>query len=152
MNLIEGWGTGIPRLLREMKEYGLAEPEFIDMEIALRINLYRSADIVQDSAQNISEDNSKTQYDAHKMRENKKVRDKCAISALNRELSAQEKTILEFINENGSITSGRTMELLNLKKRRTQVILGQMIKDGLICKMGAGRSTCYTFDEPLVKK
>ena len=43
MNLIEGWGTGIPRLLREMKEYGLQEPEFIDMEIALRINLYRSA-------------------------------------------------------------------------------------------------------------
>lgn len=40
MNLIEGWGTGIPRLLREMKEYGLSEPEFIDMEIALRINLY----------------------------------------------------------------------------------------------------------------
>lgn len=42
MNLIEGWGTGIPRLLQEMKEYGLAEPEFIDMEIALRINLYRA--------------------------------------------------------------------------------------------------------------
>lgn len=37
MNLIEGWGTGIPRLLREMKEYGLPEPEFVDMEIALRI-------------------------------------------------------------------------------------------------------------------
>lgn len=42
MNLIEGWGTGIPRLIREMKEYGLREPEFIDMEIALRINLYRN--------------------------------------------------------------------------------------------------------------
>ncbi len=41
MNLIEGWGTGIPRLLQEMQEYGLKEPEFIDMEIALRINLYR---------------------------------------------------------------------------------------------------------------
>lgn len=43
MNLIEGWGTGIPRLMNEMKEYGLNEPEFIDMEIALRINLYRKA-------------------------------------------------------------------------------------------------------------
>ncbi|MCD8020957.1 MAG: putative DNA binding domain-containing protein [Clostridiales bacterium] len=41
MHLIEGWGTGIPRLIREMEEYGLDEPEFIDMEIALRINLYR---------------------------------------------------------------------------------------------------------------
>ena len=26
-----------------MNEYGLREPEFVDMEIALRINLYRSA-------------------------------------------------------------------------------------------------------------
>ena len=43
MNLIEGWGTGIPRLLREMKEYGLPEPEFVDMGIALRNNLYRSS-------------------------------------------------------------------------------------------------------------
>lgn len=41
MNLIEGWGAGIPRLPHEMDEYGLPEPEFIDMEIALRINLYR---------------------------------------------------------------------------------------------------------------
>ena len=53
---------------------------------------------------------------------------KCAISALKRELSAQEKIITEFIAENGSITSNQTMELLNLKKRRAQVILGQMIK------------------------
>lgn len=152
MNLIEGWGTGIPRLFREMKEYGLAEPEFIDMEIALRINLYRSASIAQDNVQNVSEDNPKVQYDAHEMRENKKVRDKCAISALNRKLSTQEKMILEFIAENGKITSSQTMELLNLKKRRVQVILGQMIKDELICKMGAGRSTYYSFNEPLVKK
>ena len=150
MNLIEGWGTGIPRLLREMKEYGLAEPEFIDMEIALRINLYRSEGIAQNNAQNVSEDNSKSQYDALRVRENKKVRDKCTISALKRELSTQEKTILEFIAENGSITSGKTMELLNLKKRRTQVILGQMIADGCICKMGAGRGTYYTLNESLV--
>lgn len=27
-----------------MQEYGLAEPELIDMEIALRINLYRAVD------------------------------------------------------------------------------------------------------------
>ena len=27
--------------MREMKEYGLREPEFIDMEIGFRVNLYR---------------------------------------------------------------------------------------------------------------
>lgn len=41
MNLVEAWGSGIPKLMQAMKEYGLREPEFIDMEVAFRINLYR---------------------------------------------------------------------------------------------------------------
>ncbi|MBR6088788.1 MAG: putative DNA binding domain-containing protein [Anaerolineaceae bacterium] len=41
MHLIEGWGSGIPKIMREAKEYGLREPELIDMDGAFRINLYR---------------------------------------------------------------------------------------------------------------
>lgn len=71
MNLIEGWGTGIPRLLREMKEYGLPEPEFIDMEIALQMNFYRATGTVRDNAEVVSES-------ALKVHENKKMHSKCA--------------------------------------------------------------------------
>lgn len=42
MNLVEAWGSGIPKLIRAMSEYGLREPEFIDMEVAFRVNLYRN--------------------------------------------------------------------------------------------------------------
>ncbi len=41
MNMTEAWGSGIPKLMESMREYGLEEPEFIDMGIGLRINLYR---------------------------------------------------------------------------------------------------------------
>ena len=41
MNMIEAWGSGIPKLMESMRKYGLEEPEFIDMGISLRINLYR---------------------------------------------------------------------------------------------------------------
>ena len=41
MNLVEAWGSGIPKLMQAMKEYGLRKPEFIDMEVVFRINLYR---------------------------------------------------------------------------------------------------------------
>ncbi|WP_320410107.1 ATP-binding protein, partial [Succinatimonas hippei] len=44
MNLIESWGSGIPKLMQSMYEYGLQEPEFIDMDIAFRINLFRKID------------------------------------------------------------------------------------------------------------
>ena len=33
MKIIENWGSGIPRILREFKEYRLREPELILMEI-----------------------------------------------------------------------------------------------------------------------
>ena len=41
MNMIEAWGSGIPKLMESMRKYGLEEPEFIDMGIGFRINLYR---------------------------------------------------------------------------------------------------------------
>lgn len=70
MNLIEGWGTGIPRLIREMREFGLREPEFIDMEIALRINLYRSSiddaatqDTTQAASINLSDEDKKGHWE-----------------------------------------------------------------------------------------
>ena len=39
MNLIEAWGSGILKLMEAMREYGLREPEFRDMDIGFRINL-----------------------------------------------------------------------------------------------------------------
>lgn len=140
MNLIEGWGTGIPRLIREMKEYGLPEPEFVDMEIALRINLYRATDIAQGRAGLIPES-------ALKVRSNEKVRSKCAQSALKRDLTMQEVQIIDYIIANGSITSAQLMELLNVKKRRAQVILSQMAGDGFIRKKGVSRNTNYVLME-----
>jgi len=44
MNLIEAWGSGIPKLLESMREYGLRDPEFYDLEIGFRINLYRKTE------------------------------------------------------------------------------------------------------------
>lgn len=41
MNLIEHWGSGIPRIIGRVKAAGLLEPEFIGGEVDLRINIYR---------------------------------------------------------------------------------------------------------------
>jgi len=41
MNLIEHWGSGIPRIIGKVKELGLSEPEFLGGEVDLRINIYR---------------------------------------------------------------------------------------------------------------
>lgn len=41
MTIIEKWGTGIPRLLRECREYGLPEPKVMDFDGDFRVNMYR---------------------------------------------------------------------------------------------------------------
>ena len=41
MQLFEHFGSGIPRVIEMVKSYGLREPEFIDMEIGIRVNFYR---------------------------------------------------------------------------------------------------------------
>lgn len=56
MNLVEAWGSGIPKLMEVMNDYGLQEPEFVDMEIGFRINLYRKKNVhnVSKSVHNVS--------------------------------------------------------------------------------------------------
>ena len=40
MNMIEHWGSGIPRIIDKVKAAGLQEPEFIGGEVDLCINIY----------------------------------------------------------------------------------------------------------------
>lgn len=63
MNMIEEWGSGIPKLMREMKEYGLREPEFIDLEIGFRVNLYRNQDLA--TSQETDQEKDKTDQETN---------------------------------------------------------------------------------------
>ena len=41
MHVIESWGTGIPRIMQEAKDYGLGEVQFDNMGVSFRITLAR---------------------------------------------------------------------------------------------------------------
>lgn len=71
------------------------------------------------------------------------VRPKCAQSAPNADLSAQKKLIIRYIDENNSITSTQLMQLLDIKKRRAQIILSKLSDAGIIRKEGASKNTRY---------
>ncbi|CVI72350.1 hypothetical protein BN3660_02563 [Eubacteriaceae bacterium CHKCI004] len=159
MNLIEGWGTGIPRLMQEMKEYGLSEPEFLDMEIALRINLYRSVNVEHGGAGERLNGSKKVPDSMEKMPDSagdvpdklKKVPDSARDvpdpskeSANNiKEMSYQQKIIYHAIAEKEEITSAEVSQLLGVKQRRARVILKDMVDSGIIRRIGAAGSTKY---------
>ena len=41
MGLIEAWGTGIPRMIKECREYGLREPVFEELGDSIRVTIFR---------------------------------------------------------------------------------------------------------------
>jgi len=41
MEIVESWGTGIKRIMKRAKEYGLPEPEFLEIGDTFRVNLFR---------------------------------------------------------------------------------------------------------------
>ncbi|MEG0959974.1 MAG: ATP-binding protein [Erysipelotrichaceae bacterium] len=46
MNVVEAWDSGIPKIFREAKEYGLTEPELLDMGSDFRVNIYRKSAVI----------------------------------------------------------------------------------------------------------
>ncbi len=150
MNLIEHWGSGIPRIIDKVKAAGLREPEFIGGEVDLRINIYRGqindnvdrgSDLNDpDSADKVPGNISKVPDSADKVPDNtSKVPD----NAIKMPDSEQEQRIYKYVLENGSITTNKVMELLNVKQRRARVILQSMIEKDWLKKTGAARSTIY---------
>ena len=59
VNIIEKWGSGIPRIMNEIREYGLQEPEFIIFENDFRVNIYRKNYNTTQSTQGSTQDISK---------------------------------------------------------------------------------------------
>ncbi len=126
MNLIEHWGSGIPRIIEKVKAAGLREPEFIGGEVDLRINIYRGQ-ITSKNSNKVPDTANKVPDIADRVPDNE-----------------QEQQIYEYITENGSITTSETMELLQVKQRRARTVLMHMLVKGYLKREGAARSTRYT--------
>ena len=154
MNLIEHWGSGIPRIIEKVKAAGLREPEFIGGEVDLRINIFRgqitsknsnkvpdSTDRVPDSTDRVPDTTDKVPDSTDRVPD---TTDKVPDIADRVPDNEQEQQIYEYITENGSITTSETMELLQVKQRRARTVLMHMLVKGYLKREGAARSTRYT--------
>lgn len=144
MNLIEAWGSGIPKLLEAMQEYGLREPEFCDLEIGFRINLYRKTEeekfkIAQSEL--VIEDESERKH-SETEKELKKSK-KGAKKELKRELKDGAEIrngILQRMQENPAITQVNLMEEFELTRKQVQIVIKDLQKNGLVERQGSRRS------------
>ena len=145
MNLIEHWGSGIPRIIDKVKAAGLQEPEFIGGEVDLRINIYRRQ--VKTIDPNELNDAIKVPDNAGTVPDTREGMPNSAEIVPDTDEKTpdneQEQRIYKYVSENGAISTIETVELLDVKQRRARVILSNMVKDGYLRKEGAARSTTY---------
>ena len=148
MGLIEHWGSGIPRIIEEVREAGLREPEFLGGDTDLRINIYRGQIITMpDSAgkvpnndvavPNTFENMPDSIQSAPDMTEN--LPD--TVSGL----SKTQSTVYKFICGRNRVSTEDIAGLLGVQPRRARQVLSDLVRKGLIEREGAARSTRYVY-------
>jgi predicted HTH transcriptional regulator len=110
MNPIEQWGSGIPKILAQTKEYGLPEVEFIDMGIAFRVNMYRA--LPKDEKQAIKASDKKQAISDNSKRQTIKTSDSRTMFA-------------EYMSQHGASTTAEIAKFSGLSPQRTRTILSK---------------------------
>ncbi len=89
MEIIESWGTGIRRIVNRAKEYGLPEPEFLEIGDTFRVNLFRGGFSLKTSPETSPKTSPKTSPEKGTWIEG---------------LTEQQKAILELMESDPRIT------------------------------------------------
>ena len=126
MNIMEHWGSGIPRIIRRCKELGLEEPGLMEIAGCFRINLFRFSDKTR-----IGKNTDKIRKSMDKVW---KSTDK---------LNDNQKKIIQHIEERGAITNKEVQRLLNVKDSRALKILKELVAAGVLKKEGKLKGSYY---------
>ena len=129
LNIVEAWGSGIPKMVREAKEYGLREPELIDMGSDFRINLYRKkADIDQ---------NGVIDPKAHDTNDTKVEPN-----------DTNEEAILRILRTDPKATQKDIGKMLGISLATVKRLMNTLQKDGRIQRKGSSRSGTWVIVNP----
>ena len=129
MNIVEAWGSGIPKMFREAKEYGLHEPELIDMGSDFRINLYRK-DAATD--QNGVIDPKASGTDGTKTGTNG--------TGSEHKPDGNDKAIMQAIQENPKITQKDICAKTGIPLRTVKRTMSELQKSGKLRREGTNRN------------
>ena len=134
MNLIEHWGSGIPRIIDKVKAAGLRELEFIGGEVDLRINIYRD----QVATNNAMINANGTKNGANGVKCGVDDGTNSAEVPLNKEQTQIEK-LLQIIEKNPSATQAYYAEKMGISKRTISRMFASLQEKGRLVQDGTKR-------------
>ena len=120
MQIIESWGTGIKRMFSSCKEYGIREPELLEIGDSFRVNLYRPS------------------YKENYLSSPKSSL-KSSPKSSPKPVNQTQQKILDMISENGEITQTAMAENLSITPRAVKKSIKELIENGLLERVGSAR-------------
>lgn len=134
MNIVEAWGTGIPRIINRCSEYGLPEPLFEEFGDGFMVTMYRKAR--SNESKNIESTNS-TNSTKQTNSTNQTVHLNTDIG--NDIINEIETKILKLLKRNPDLTTKDIMKNLKVSDNQVKYYIKKLKTDGKIKRIGTNR-------------
>mgnify|MGYP000895847595 FL=1 len=140
VNIIEKWGSGIPRIMNEIREYGLQEPEFIIFENDFRVNIYRKNYNTTQSTQGSTQNRINTTQDISK-------KEKLDV----KNLTETEKTIINTIINNPEMSQKQIADNLNWTVNKVKYYMKKFKQKNILKYEGTSQNGKWEIQEERLK-
>ena len=140
VNIIEKWGSGIPRIIHEIREYGLQEPEFIAFENDFRVNIYRKSYNITQSTQGSTQGKTNTTQDISK-------KEKLDV----KNLTETDKTIINTIINNPDMSQKQIADNLNWTVNKVKYYMKKFKQKNILKYEGTSQNGKWEIQEENLK-
>ena len=140
VNIIEKWGSGIPRIMNEIREYGLQEPEFIAFENDFRVNIYRKSYNTTQSTQGSTQNRINTTQDISK-------KEKLDV----KNLTETDKTIINTIINNPEMSQKQIADNLNWTVNKVKYYMKKFKQKNILKYEGTSQNGKWEIQEENLK-
>lgn len=151
MGIIEQWGTGLQRMIRGCREYGVRGPEFVDMGDAFRVIFYRSnvetgienTDRFIETGTKIANTSIESEMTDIESIETgiEKIEDDLFYA-----LSDTEKKVVRLILKNPEITQDKMAEIIGMSKNGIRYAMNKLKNRGILVRVGATKKGKWFID------
>lgn len=133
MKLIEGWGTGLPRLFKQCQEMKLPEPKFEEFGDGIKTTIFRRrrdlSDPFKDGVNESNETNNESNESNNESNESNYLKND----------EVMDRRILELLRKDSKVSQRKLAELLGVARSTIQRSMSRLEKDGLIRRVGGTR-------------
>ena len=137
MKLIEGWGTGLPRLYQRCKEMGLQTPRFEEFGDGIRVTVYRASLTSPHTAQKIVKDGGTAKETTKEMDNTTKETTKEISDATRGNV---RELLKAAIQENSSITMKELAAKTKMTVDGVKYHLDKMRQEGILLREGSTKA------------